>query len=131
MPPGKISLLPFDLMHFSGIWDCFHTNIVYIAKEPKEDMSPQLNNLLTTDMLETMFSDFEYPGQCLYDNSSWDSISGKKLFTDKDQNSIEKLIRRKSLSYLMKITIESPQKLNDDLETIVGIWTRKTRRIVI
>ena len=32
----------------------------------------------------------------------------------------------------MKITIESPQKLTDnDLETIVGIWTRKTRRIVI
>ena len=32
----------------------------------------------------------------------------------------------------MKITIESPQKLtDDDLETIVGIWTRKPRRIVM
>ena len=37
----------------------------------------------------------------------------------------------KCLSYLMKIAIESPQKLsNTDLETIVGIWTRKPRKIV-
>ena len=43
-----------------------------------------------------------------------------------------KLIRWKSLSYLMKITIKSPQKLtDDDLETIIGIWTRKLRRIVV
>ena len=27
----------------------------YMAKEPKEDMSSQLNNLLTNDMLKTMF----------------------------------------------------------------------------
>ena len=32
----------------------------------------------------------------------------------------------------MKITIELLQKLtDDDLETIVGIWTRKPRRIVM
>ena len=32
----------------------------------------------------------------------------------------------KSLFYLMKIATESSQKLSDnDLETIVGIWTRK------
>ena len=38
----------------------------------------------------------------------------------------------KSLSYLMKIAIEAPQKLSDDdLETIVGIWTRKPRKIVV
>ena len=32
----------------------------------------------------------------------------------------------KSLSYLMKIAIEAS---DDDLETIVGIWTRKPKRI--
>ena len=38
----------------------------------------------------------------------------------------------KSLSYLMKSAIEAPQKLcDDDLETIVGIWTSKPRRIVV
>ena len=32
----------------------------------------------------------------------------------------------------MKIAIEAPQKLSDDdLETIVGIWTRKPRKIVV
>ena len=31
----------------------------------------------------------------------------------------------KSLSYLMKISIESPQKFNDeDLETMIKIWNR-------
>ena len=72
---------------------------------------------------------FEYSGQCLYDNSSWDSISGKKHFTDEDdQNSIEKSIRWK----MMKIIIESPQKLtDDDLETILGMWTRKFRKIAV
>ena len=28
---------------------------IYIAKEPKEDMLSQLNNLITTDMLKTMY----------------------------------------------------------------------------
>ena len=32
----------------------------------------------------------------------------------------------------MKIAIKAPQKLSDDdLETIVGIWTRKPRKIVV
>ena len=32
----------------------------------------------------------------------------------------------KSLSHLMKISIESPEKLSDsDLENIVGVWNRK------
>jgi len=38
----------------------------------------------------------------------------------------------KSLSYLMKIAIESLQKLSDnDLETIGGIWNRKPRKFVV
>ena len=38
----------------------------------------------------------------------------------------------KSISYLMKIAIESPQKLSDnDLETIEGIWTRIPRKIAV
>ena len=35
-------------------------------------------------------------------------------------------LSEKSLSYLMKIAIESPNKLSDDdLESILSIWTRK------
>ena len=38
----------------------------------------------------------------------------------------------KSLSHLMKIAIESPEKLSDsDLENIVDIWYRKSRRIIV
>ena len=38
-------------------------------------------------------------------------------------------LSERCLSYLMKIVIESPQKLsNTDLETNVGIWTRKPRK---
>ena len=38
----------------------------------------------------------------------------------------------KSLSYLMKISIELPEKLSDsDLENIVDVWNRKNRKIVV
>ena len=37
-----------------------------------------------------------------------------------------------SLSYLMKIALESPDKICDmDLENIVNIWNRKNRRVVV
>ena len=37
-----------------------------------------------------------------------------------------------SLSNLMKIALESPDQLSDnDLECIVAIWARKSRRIVV
>ena len=38
----------------------------------------------------------------------------------------------KSLSHLMKIAIESPEKLSEsDLENIVDIWYRKGRTIIV
>ena len=38
----------------------------------------------------------------------------------------------KSLSHLMKISIELPEKLSDsDLENIEDVWNRKNRRIVV
>ena len=38
----------------------------------------------------------------------------------------------KSLSHLMNISIESPEKLSDsDLENIVDVWNRKHRRMYI
>ena len=41
-------------------------------------------------------------------------------------------IGEKSLSYLMKIAIESPAKLtNEDLENIIDIWQRQPRRIIV
>ena len=38
----------------------------------------------------------------------------------------------KSVSHLMKITIESPDVLTDcDLEEVVNVWNRKGRRIAV
>ena len=45
---------------------------------------------------------------------------------------IRNQIRQASLSYLMKIAIETPENLNDsDLDSIISVWNRKPRRIVV
>jgi len=45
---------------------------------------------------------------------------------------LRKRLSEKILSYLMKISIESPQKLTDeDLEMMIEIWNKKARRIVV
>ena len=37
-----------------------------------------------------------------------------------------------NLSYLMKIALESPEILSDEeLEQIMNVWTRKSRRIAV
>ena len=58
-------------------------------------------------------------------------ISGK-LFNENDPNTAKNKLGEKCLSYLMKIVIESLQKLTaEGLEAIIGIWTRKARKIVV
>ena len=105
----------------------------YIAKEPKEDMSSQLNNLLTNDMLKTMFPNLHTLANiCMAlpvgTASVERSFSQMKMIKTRLRNRLNE----KSLSYLMKISIESPQNLTDeDLEMMIEIWSRKTRRIVV
>ena len=46
------------------------------------------------------------------------------------KNHLRNRLGEKSLSYLMKIAIKAPQKVSDDnLETIVGIWTRNLGKL--
>ena len=96
-------------------------------------MSLQLNNLLTNDMLKTMFPNLHtLANVCMTlpvgTASVERSFSQMKMIKTRLRNRLGE----KSLSYLMKIAIESPQKLTDeDLEAIIGIWTRKARRIVV
>ena len=48
------------------------------------------------------------------------------------KNRLRNRFGEKSLSHLMKIAIESPEKLSDsDLENIVDIWYRKSTRIIV
>jgi len=56
------------------------------------------------------------------------SFSKMKMMKTQPRNRLSE----KSLSYLIKISIESPQKLTDkDLKTMIEIWNRKARRIVV
>ena len=56
------------------------------------------------------------------------SFSQMKLIKTRLRNRIGE----KSLSYLMKIAIESPAKLTDeDLENIIDVWKRQPRRIIV
>jgi len=81
----------------------------YIAKE---DMSSQIKCLNQCSPIACL-------GRCLHVTSSWDSISGEKLY--KNENDKIKRLSEKSLSYLMKISIKSPQKLTDeDLEMTIA-----------
>ena len=51
-----------------------------------------------------------------------------KLMKNRLRNRLAEL----SLSNLVKIVIESPEKLTDsDLETIVAVWNRKGRQIAV
>ena len=56
------------------------------------------------------------------------SFSQMKMIKTRRRN----CLGEKSLSHMMKIAIESPEKLSDsDLENIVDIWYRKSRRIIV
>ena len=56
------------------------------------------------------------------------SFSQMKLLKTRLRNSLSD----SSLLHLMKIAIESPDKLSDsDTEEIVNVWNRKSRRVLV
>ena len=97
-------------------WKTFRN---FLAKKPKSDMKTQLKVgyqrsvflflLVATASVERSFSQM-------------------KMIKTRLRNRIGE----SSLSSLMRIAIESPEKLSDnDLENIVDIWNRKPRRIAV
>jgi len=77
--------LPLSLEKFQKqalITDEFYATFLrhYIAKQPKKDMSSQLCDLSTNEMLKPMFPNLRTLANV---TSSWDSISGEKLFKNK------------------------------------------------
>ena len=105
----------------------------YIAKQPKEDMPSQLSNLLTCDMLKTMFPNLHtLANVCMTLPVGTASVERSFSQIKMIKTRLRNRSGEKCLSYLMKIAIESPQKLTDeDLEAIIGIWIRKARKIVV
>ena len=105
----------------------------FLSKKPEEDMKAQLRELARNDMLVTMFLNLSaLSNVCLSipvtTASVERSFSQMKLIKTRLRNRIGE----KSLSYLMKIAIESPAKLTDeDLENIIDVWKRQPRRIIV
>ena len=96
-------------------------------------MQIQLKELLTNDMLIALFFHLHKLATIwLYIPiaiaSAERRVSVMKLIKNRLHNRLTEL----SLSNLMKIVIESPEKLTDsNLEEIVDMWNRKGRRIVL
>jgi len=98
----------------------------YIAKQPKEDILSQLYDLSTNEMLKPMFPNLRtlviFCISLIFGTASVErSFSKMKMIKSRLRNRLSE----KSLSYLMKISIESAQKLTDeDLEMMIEIWTQ-------
>ena len=104
----------------------------HMAKQPKDNMKSQLEDLVSNDMLATMFPNLHTIAKIslsipVATASVERSFSQMKLIKTRLRSSLNDT----SLSHLMKIAIESPDQLTDgNLDEIVEVWARKTRRIV-
>ena len=105
----------------------------YLSKQRKGYFYSQLTELSTNEMLVTMFPNISTLAKiCLAipvgTASVERSFSQMKLIKTRLRNRIG----QSSLSYLMKIAIETPEKLTaEDLNAIVSVWNRKPRRIAV
>ena len=103
-----------------------------MAKQPKDNMKSQLEDLVSNDMLATMFPNLHTIAKIslsipVATASVERSFSQMKLIKTRLRSSLNDT----SLSHLMKIAIESPDQLTDgNLDEIVEVWARKSRRIV-
>ena len=93
----------------------------------------QLKELLTNDMLIALFPNLhKLANICLSIPIS--TASAERSFSDMKliKNYLHNHLTELSLSNLMKIIVESPEKLTDsDLEEIVVVWNRKGRLIAV
>ena len=95
-------------------------------------MKAQLKELASNDMIKTLFPNLSKIGAiCLSipvtTASVERSFSQMKLIKTRLRSSLND----KSLSNLMKIALESPDKLTDSHLEVVNVWNRKIRRIVV
>ena len=94
-------------------------------------MKLKLKELVTNDMLTAMFPNLNTLGNiCLSIPVSTASVersfSQMKLLKTRLRNRLS----GSNMLHLMKIAIESPDKLSDsDTEEIVIVWNRKSRRV--
>ena len=111
-------------------WITFRT---LLAKKPEESMATQLQQLITNEMLATMFpnlSKIASIGQTIPVSTA--SVERSFSAMKQIKTCLHNSLSEGTLAQLMRIAIESPVKLTDDnLEAILEIWNRKPRRIPI
>ena len=122
----KAAIVSSDL---STEWKMYRQLLI---KQPENNISMQLKELLTNDMLIALFPNLHKLATIcssipISTASAEPSFSDMKLIKNRLRNRLTEL----SVSNL-KIVIESPPKLTDsDLEEIVEVWNRKGRRIAV
>ena len=97
-------------------------------KTAKEDLASQLHELAGNNMLQAMFPNLNTLANiCL-------TIPVATALVERSfshMKMIKTRFRNGGKVYMMKISIQSPEKLSDcDLENIVEVWNIKNRRIV-
>ena len=101
--------------------------------QPNDNISMQLKELLTNDLHRALFPNLHKLATiCL--SMPISTASAERNFSDMKliKNRLRNCLTELSLSNLMKIIIESPEKLTDnDLEDIVDMWSRKGRWIAV
>ena len=96
-------------------------------------MASQLHELVTNETLISMFPNLNTLASiCLTIPIGTASVERSFSHMKLIKTRLRSCLGGKGLSHLMKIAIESPEKLSDsDLENIVDIWYRSSRRIII
>ena len=104
-----------------------------MSKQPKANMKLQLKELVTNGMLTAMFPNLSTLGNiCLSIPVSTASVGRSCSQMNLLKTRLRNHLSNSSLLHLMKIAIESPDKLSDsDTEEIVNVWNRKSRRVLV
>ena len=109
-------------------WKTFRQLLV---KQPQDTTASQVKELVSNDMLKAMFPNLNKIASIgltipVSTASVERSFSQMKMIKTRLRNSLSDC----SLSHLMRIAIESPEELSEsDLEEIVDVWQRKSRRV--
>ena len=105
----------------------------FMAIKPKENMKSQLTDMVSNDMLTTMFPNLHNIGTISL-SIPFATASVERSFSQMKliKTWLHSSLKATSLSHLMKIAIESPDELTDsDLDEIVKVWNQKNRRVSV
>ena len=122
VPPGAMVPLPCTE------WKTFRQLLV---KQPQDTTASQLKELVSNDMLKAMFPNLNKIASIgltipVSTASVERSFSQMKMIKTRLRNSLSDC----SLSHLMRFAIEATEVLSEsDLEEIVDVWQRKSRRV--